>query len=67
MGMYLDSPAKPIMVGDTESFISQLGCPLHEVARPRCAIEERVVGVTMQLGVTVHASILVEHMFDQYE
>ena len=60
----LDRPVEPVVIGDGERPVSQLGGHLDEFIGMRGAIEKRVIRVTVQLGVFgSHLQDCIEHMF----
>ena len=63
--MHLDHAAEPVVIGDAERAVPELGGPLHEPQRMRSPVEEAVVGMGVELCVPCHALSVIERTFDR--
>ena len=52
------------MIGDGEGSVSQFGGAGNEISRVGRPVEEAVVRVCVELRVSCHIPIVIEHMFD---
>ncbi len=62
--MNLRSAPEAIVVGDGQRRIAQVGRAMDEVIGMRSSVEEAVVRMRVELGVSCHTGTLIEHMFD---
>ncbi len=60
----LRSAPEAIVVGDGQRRIAQVGRAMDEVIGMRSSVEEAVVRMRVELGVSCHTGTLIEHMFD---
>ena len=59
----LRSAPEAIVVGDGQRRIAQVGRAMDEVIGMRSSVEEAVVRMRVELGVSCHTGTLIEHMF----
>ena len=62
--MDLGGTPEPIVVGDGQRLVLQLGSDRDEIMWMRCPVEEAEVRVCVKLCVPCHPVRLIEHMFD---
>jgi len=63
--MHLDHAAEPVVIGDAERGVPELGGSFHEPDRVGRPVEEAEVGMGVKLCVPCHSTTLIEHMFDR--
>ncbi len=63
--MHLDHAAEPVVIGDAERAVPELGGPFHKPQRVRSPVEEAVVGMGVELCVPCHALSVIERTFDR--
>ncbi len=63
--MHLDHAAEPVVIGDGERAVPELGGALHEPQRMRSPVEEAVVGMGVELCVPCHVPSVIERTFDR--
>ena len=61
----LERAVDAVVVGERERLVPELGRARRELLRLRRAVEERVRGMRVELGVR-HSPSLSEHMFARY-
>jgi hypothetical protein len=62
-----DDPVETLVIGDREAAQPELGRPLGQLVRGRCAIEEREVGMAVELGVGGHRRTRNDRTFVRFD
>jgi hypothetical protein len=60
----LGCPSEPIVIGDGEGRVAEFGGAGNEIEGVGSPVEEAVVRVYMELRVSCHDLIVIEHTFD---
>ena len=70
--MHLDDPTEPVVIGDRQGGVTEVGCPAHQLGGMRSTVEEAEIRVGVEFRVTVAngailrgstRDILIERMF----
>jgi len=72
--MHLDDPTEPVVIGDRQGGVTEVGCPAHQLGGMRSTVEEAEVRVGVEFRVAIanghilrgiDPDILIERMFAQ--